>query len=151
MERSNQFPQKKWNVFCEFLAELEDHPRSISRLEKELRQSSINIEEDLIFRTLVMHGNLTLVKYLLNSQSAQPQARHQDAIRTACQYGYLEIVNLLLEYPKVDPSHPICMIMAIKGGYLKVVRRLLQDIRVTYDQRALMWAQDQPAIMKLLM
>ena len=56
----------------------------------------------------------------------------QNAFEIACEYGYHEVVKLLLQDSRVDPSNDnnSAIRHASRNGYHKVVKLLLQDPRV---------------------
>ena len=56
----------------------------------------------------------------------------QELFKCACKYDQIEVVKLLLQDPKVDPSYQYnyAIIWASFNGHIEVVKLLLQDPRV---------------------
>ena len=54
----------------------------------------------------------------------------------ASQYGHLNVVNRLLDDPRVDPSikRDKALRDAVRGGHLNIVNRLLEDPRVNPNE-----------------
>jgi len=65
----------------------------------------------------------------LLSSGIDPSVFHNDIIRWAANNNYVKVVELLLQYPQVDPSaHAI--VCVVWNNYVKVIELLLQDPRV---------------------
>ncbi len=78
-----------------------------------------------------------------------PSANDNEAIRSAAWKGHLDVVNRLLNDPRVDPSadHNYAIRWAASFGNLAVVNRLLEDTRVdpsANDNQAIRWAAGLP-------
>src|SRR3989304_5945772 len=56
----------------------------------------------------------------------------QELFKCACKYDQIEVVKLLLQDPKVDPSdqNNYAIRLASRKGHVEVVKLLLQDSRV---------------------
>ena len=56
----------------------------------------------------------------------------QKLFTQACEYNQVEVVKLLLQDPRVDPSYQnnYAIILASENGHVEVVKLLLQDPRV---------------------
>ncbi len=54
----------------------------------------------------IYHGNVNIVKYLLEKTSACPFVGENEPIRYAVLRGHTEIVRMLMQYKDVDPSFP---------------------------------------------
>lgn len=76
-------------------------------------------------------GFVDIVKLLLKDEDVASHAgdQHDRALRAACQNGHLEIVNLLLACPSVNPAtfDNDAIVMAASFGHVDVVDRLLTD------------------------
>jgi ankyrin repeat protein len=81
---------------------------------------------------IAVKGNhIEAVKYLLTVSKVDPASNNNLAIRTASDFGFSKIVELLLENganPAVNGNE--CIISASAGGKLDVVKLLLKDQRV---------------------
>ena len=90
--------------------------------------TTIEIEKE--FKEVVKKGDVEKVKNML--KDVDPSMDDNYAICCASRYGYLSIVNLLLEDPRVDPSsqNNFCIVWASSNGHLSIVERLLEDPRV---------------------
>ena len=65
----------------------------------------------------------------LLSSGIDPSVFHNDIIRWAANNNYVKVVELLLQYPQVDPSaHAI--VCVVWNNYVKVIELLLQDPRI---------------------
>lgn len=82
------------------------------------------------FKEAVKKGDFETVKSML--KVIDPSIDDNYAIGCASRYGYLSIVNLLLEDPRVDPSsqNNFSIVWASSNGHLSTVERLLEDPRV---------------------
>jgi hypothetical protein len=92
---------------------------------------------DLFFddlTTAICKGQFNVVDRLLRLQdkSLDPSANKNEAIRRACHFNSVDIVDRLLQELCVDPSddHNYAIRTACKNGYDAIVDRLLQDSRV---------------------
>src|SRR3972149_6711686 len=76
-------------------------------------------------------GDINKVRQLI-ADGVNPAAMYNSAIRLASEYGYFEVVRLLLQDPRVDPAalDNYAIQWASAKGHLAVVRLLLQDPRV---------------------
>ena len=81
-------------------------------------------------------GKINITFELLRRQ-VDPSSYQNEAIISASEFGSLEIVNRLLEYPQVDPSvrSNSALLIAIQRERTSVVERLLQDARVDPNDR----------------
>ena len=81
------------------------------------------------FREAVFRNDLGKITDMIQTD---PAFDNQFMLRYACSHGKLDIVNLLLQDPRVDPSvqdnAPIKI--AAGNGFANIVQRLLQDPRV---------------------
>lgn len=88
-------------------------------------------------------GERDLEKWGIENGATNLTYKNNDPIQAACQRGDLELVNLLLADPKVDPTEntadgkrygsnerQFCIRRAAKEGHIDVVKRLLKDKRV---------------------
>jgi ankyrin repeat protein len=67
---------------------------------------------------------------LLNDSRVDPSNEDNQAIINASIQGHFEIVQLLLQDPRVDPSANEAIQIASEYGYFEIVRSLLQESRV---------------------
>ena len=88
-------------------------------------------EKEGLFIASCRYNNLRLVKWLLK-QGVDPSDCSNYAIREASENGYLEIVEILLQDPRVDPSdcNNYAIGLASENGHKEVVEILLRDSRV---------------------
>ena len=88
-------------------------------------------------------GERALEKWGVENGATNLSYKNNDPIQAACQRGDLELVNLLLADPDVDPTsntadgkrygsneRQFCIRRAAKEGHIDVVKRLLKDKRV---------------------
>src|SRR3989304_3571773 len=87
------------------------------------------MEQQLI--QAVKNGDITRVRQLIVA-GVDPVANDNYVIRWASHYGYLEVVQLLLQDPRVNPAanDNQAIRIASQNGHLEVVRLLLQDPRM---------------------
>jgi ankyrin repeat protein len=104
-----------------------------------------NIDDDneLDNRLLVASQNIEEVNRLLLKYLSPDD--YNFVLRKASKYGHIEVVNRLLEDPRVDPStlNNLALSWASKYGHIEVVNRLLEDPRVdpsANDNLAILWA-----------
>ena len=65
----------------------------------------------------------------LLSSGIDPSVFHNDIIKWAANNNCVKVVELLLQYPQVDPSaHAI--VCVVWNNYVKVIELLLQDPRI---------------------
>lgn len=74
------------------------------------------------------NNHVEIVELLLNDGRIDPGSFDNVALRAASASGYLDIVNLLLEDPRVNLINSLTI--ASENGQLNVVNRLLEDSRV---------------------
>lgn len=100
----------------------------------------IKIEIEKEFKEAVKKGDLEKVKSML--KDVDPSLDDNYAIGCASRYGYLPIVDLLLEDPRVDPSsqNNFCIVWASSNGHLSTVERLLKDPRVDPCNHSIIYA-----------
>uniref|UniRef100_A0A6C0JWZ0 Uncharacterized protein n=1 Tax=viral metagenome TaxID=1070528 RepID=A0A6C0JWZ0_9ZZZZ len=96
------------------------------------------------FCCAVEKGDVATVKQLL--PFVDPSREDNWSIRVASQDGYVEIVRLLLEDPRVNPADYLnwSIDWASRNGHTEVVRLLLEDPRVdptAHDNLILKWAR----------
>ena len=88
------------------------------------------------FLEAIKNNDIDNVINLINSglvdRSLRGDILYKEAIIWAADYDRLEILNILLQHPLVDPSivDNQALISASGKGYVNIVRRLLQDPRV---------------------
>ena len=92
-----------------------------------------------MFQNACCKNKCELVDLLLLDESVDPSFNNNSAIRYASNYGYIAVVDRLLQEKKrVDPSadnnYAICW--ASNNGHIAVVDRLLQDVRGRVDPSA---------------
>ncbi len=70
-----------------------------------------------------------------------PSANHNQAICEASVEGHLDVVERLLQDPRVDPSanNNQAFCEASAEGHLDAVERLLQDPRVDQTAKLIIW------------
>lgn len=64
-------------------------------------------DNDLIIRGASRWGGTAaaaLVRFLLSVPDVDPAAQHNSAVRSAAEFGHAEVLELLLEDPRVDPA-----------------------------------------------
>jgi ankyrin repeat protein len=85
-----------------------------------------------ILQALIVNNRLDMMKILL--PRLRPQIVSNYALNEACRFGRLEMVELLLQDPRVDPSLLAnrAVEIAASGGFDRIVGRLLMDHRVLY-------------------
>lgn len=62
------------------------------------------INNEKIFMLALLHGNVDIIKLLLEDQTINPSMDNNYAIRYASYYGHSELTNVLLEYERVKLS-----------------------------------------------
>jgi ankyrin repeat protein len=80
-------------------------------------------------RYAIMSNNLHVVTRLLQDPRFKYDDYMYEVLSTACEYGHLEIVNLLLEYPNIT-SYNFALCDSLIHNHIHLVNRLLQDSRV---------------------
>ncbi len=77
-----------------------------------------------------LKGRTETVRELL--KVADPSYCYNHAIRSASEYGHIDVVRELLNDPRVDPSvlENRAIFLAAYGGHKEVVSELLKDVRV---------------------
>lgn len=90
----------------------------------------MNIRETFI--KSVESNNTKTFKYLLKNNLVEPCILNNWAIRTAAQYGFVEIFNLLLNDPRVNPvfDDNCILLTASANGHLQIVKLILDDKRI---------------------
>lgn len=73
-------------------------------------------------------GHVDIVKFLLTYPYIDPTAQDNSAIRLAAEHGRAEVVRLLLQDERVDPTDALQY--AVRQGHAAVVELLLRDNRV---------------------
>ena len=88
-------------------------------------------EKIIKFFDAVQNGNVALVDEFIKA-GVDPSVNKNFAIRSSSKYGYLGVVNRLLDDPRVNPAadYNYAIRKASKYGYIDVVERLLADVRV---------------------
>lgn len=88
------------------------------------------IDQELV--TVAVNRQRPDILELLRRRGTDFSANDNEAIRTAVTYPNVDLVNLLLSDPRVDPSvdSNLPLKLAVDYGNLDVVKRLLQDPRV---------------------
>lgn len=83
----------------------------------------------------VERNNIKTFKYLLKNNLIEPYILNNWAIRTAAQYGFVEIFNLLLNDPRVNPvfNDNCILLTASANGHLQIVKLILNDKRINSD------------------
>ncbi len=78
------------------------------------------------------YGNLDLLKIVLNN-GFDPACNENTPFIYACYYNHLNIVNYLLEDPRVDPTdrNNEAYTLSERNGNTKVIERLRQDERIS--------------------
>ncbi len=96
-----------------------------------------NLNVHMLSRILhhaILHNYLKLVRCLLSNTNLNPSAKinNADAITLASRCGFVKIVRLLLNDPRVDPSTDDnwAIHYASREGHTEIVRLLLNDPRV---------------------
>ena len=87
------------------------------------------------FYQAIKNNDIKNVKLLLSLQKVQPSYRCNYSIQIASENGHANIVELLLNDKRANPSFG-SLDLAAENGHLNVVKLLLNDPRVdpTYDQ-----------------
>jgi hypothetical protein len=69
---------------------------------------------------------------LIADGRADPAANNNKAIRSACKYGHIEVLKILLSDKRTDPScnNNQCVRRACKRSYLEMVKLLIEHPRV---------------------
>ncbi len=93
---------------------------------------NININPEVIFKTIIIGNKHKLLKNYLNK--VDPSLDNNWAIRKASKKDYYEIVKLLLEDTRVDPSsgENWAIRSAVYNKSIKIVKLLLEDPRVNF-------------------
>jgi len=101
-----------------------------------IRDPTIQLEslDSSIVCTAFYNGRIEIIKVLLESERTDPGCRNNFPIRSACEYGYVEFVRILLA-DRSDRVDPTCFANlplrhACIKGYVEIVRLLLEDNRV---------------------
>jgi ankyrin repeat protein len=113
--------------------------KTISRLDEYAEMYGFPFTEVSILQA-VQNNDSAFVQYLLNVLQTIPTSHYSPihtAFLTACEKGYAEIVQLLLEDGRMDPStyNNSAIISAVQKGQIEIVRLLLQDPRVDPSAR----------------
>jgi hypothetical protein len=87
------------------------------------------------------NGDLETVKRLAADPDVHPDGNFGEPLRWASSNGYRAIVDFLLQDPRVYPSSPSILNVAITSGHTDVVSLLLLDPRIdpTWDQNHALW------------
>lgn len=72
------------------------------------------------------------VRFHLLDPSLNPNFRDGVALRTAIQYGYHDVVQVLLDDVRLDPTleNNAALLLSMRCGNLEVVKVLLSDSRI---------------------
>jgi ankyrin repeat protein len=129
---STEYVHIKIQIICEYV----NLGYSLSKIREFLdkHKFTIDLYDNIILRTACCKGNLKFIKLLIQEYGdlIKLDAWFQSPIRYAVQSGNLELVNFLLESPHVDPSSsPLVLTLAVIGNHYEIVKRLLQDDRVS--------------------
>ena len=118
--------------------ESDDYMMLIQQLEILAELDLTNISREMVLEN-IRNNNIPFVKVLLQIKNLEPtdclSCLLSNAVSLATQHGHTEIVRLLLEDGRADPSandnnaikHACC------EGHIEIVRLLLQDPRVNPD------------------
>ncbi|KAJ3315106.1 hypothetical protein HDV04_004247 [Boothiomyces sp. JEL0838] len=87
-------------------------------------------------------GNLAIVKLLIK-KGCDPSINFNNGLLYASKYGYAQIVNELLQNPRVHPSDykNLCLLAASQNGHSNVVQVLLDDGRVYPSRKSISYAK----------
>ena len=83
------------------------------------------------FKESIENGDIENVRKLLQNPNVDPGANYNWAIKYAAEYGWDEVVEVLLQDKRVDPNGAIEL--AIEYGWPEAVEVLLTDDRVEID------------------
>ncbi len=84
--------------------------------------------KNIALRHATTNNNICVVELLLNDKRIEPVVWNFDLMHIVCVEGYVDIFKLLLSNNKIEPGH--CIRYAAYGGFLEIVNCLLQDPRV---------------------
>ena len=90
-------------------------------------------DDNYLIRDLPAKGDYPeLIKILLADSRVSPDAKNNQALRTACVHGRIETVKLLLADLRVDPNAGTdpCIVSAAQSGHLAIVKLLLAHPKV---------------------
>ena len=86
------------------------------------------------FEEAVLNNNFNQVELLLKNVNIDPSGNDGSSFRAAAKYGYTNIVKLLLNDSRVDPSewndHDYAFRSASENGHLEIIKILLEDHRI---------------------
>ncbi len=94
-----------------------------------------HLDDNKAIRISSMRGNIAAVRKLLQNPQVDPSVKRNVSLGMACSYGYVEIVKLLLEDPRVDLENvdgDRIINLAAHNGYHKVVELLLSNQRIKF-------------------
>jgi ankyrin repeat protein len=156
-KRSSQslIPEDAWSIIASFLPIEEQF--SVLYSSKRIRQTTLdNILQDtknstILFKESVQHGYNVIAQFLLSHDLFDPSVCNYNdcfnntAIQIASYFGRTEVVQLLLNDNRIDPSayNNNAIQKASSKGHVEVVRLLLSDNRVdpsADDNTAIRWA-----------
>jgi hypothetical protein len=84
------------------------------------------------FDVAILKNNIKKVKSLLSCPDVNPSIDDSDCLRTASKEGYIEIVTLLLNDKRADPTslNHYSVVFSAINGHLDILTLLLSDSRV---------------------
>jgi ankyrin repeat protein len=102
------------------------HLEVVKRLAKDRRVTSL-----AALHTAVAQSDMEMCRYLFDNH-CDPTANSNIALRTAAEYGHIDMVKLLLEYPQVNPAalDNAALKSSVENKYFDIARLLLDDERV---------------------
>ena len=88
-----------------------------------------DVDQTLLFILASKYGSLDIMKTLKN---ADPSAQNNRALILACEFGHLDIVDFLIENPKVNLTDVdnMSIILAAENGHVNIVNTLLSKTKV---------------------
>ena len=107
---------------------LNEYGQYLNTYSKEYIKSKIDIDD---ITEVSQYGFLDEVKRLIQ-QGVDPSDKDNLPIRLASENGYIDVVKMLLQDPRVDPSgrNNEAIRWSSENGHIEVVRELLKDPRV---------------------
>ncbi|KAJ3276180.1 hypothetical protein HDV01_005628 [Terramyces sp. JEL0728] len=123
------------------VAVINNHDKVVRVLLEDLRvDPNTHSSQPLI--SACKQGNLEIVKLLL-ANGCDPSVNFNSGLFYASKYGYAQIVNELLQNPRVHPSDykNVCLLSASQNGHSSVVQVLLKDGRVYPSRKSIDYAK----------
>ncbi|KAJ3272278.1 hypothetical protein HDV01_005817 [Terramyces sp. JEL0728] len=87
----------------------------------------LTMEDNYLIRTACCLGISCVVERLLTSPLVDPGALQNEGLKNACLNGHVDVVKILLDDYRIDPTYGICCNESLVYGVVKV---LLEDSRI---------------------